>query len=116
MISLNSLPDVSLNDAAKIEQIRLLLVQAIDDLEQVARSRELTNLVWDINSTNRDQNWSKTSIVLESYEDKRDESLESALSTLRELAEMIEKETLIAPTSMDIDENINLELATVNTL
>jgi len=68
MISLASLTDVTLNDAAKIEQIRLLIV----------------------------------------------ESLESALSTLRELAGIIEKETLVATSSGDINENTNLELTGID--
>lgn len=110
MISLTNLPDASLDDATKIEEIRLLIVHAIDDLEQLARSRELTNLIWDVNSTNREQNWSKTSALLESYENSRDKSLKSALSTLRELSDMIEKETLITSSSENIDENTNVEL------
>ena len=114
MISLASLTDVTLNDAAKIEQIRLLIVEAIDDLEQVARSRALTNMVWEVNSNNRGQNWSQTSVLLESYENNRDRSLESALSTLRELAGIIEKETFVAPSSGDINENTNLELTGID--
>lgn len=115
MISLTTLPKYSLDDAEKAEQIRLLVVQAIDDLEQMVRARELTNQIWDINSTNREQNWNKTSVLLESYEDSRDESLESALSTLRELAGMINGETLLVESSADVGLNINIGVATINT-
>jgi len=114
MISLAKLPNISLDDAAKIEQIRLLLVHAIDDLEHMARLRELTDQVWDINITNMEQNWSKTSVLLESYEENRDESLESALSTLRELADIIDAETLSIPSPADVGVNINIGVATIN--
>ena len=70
MISLNNLSKISINDVEKVEQIRLLIVHALDDLEQLSRLRELTNQVWDVNSSNMENNWCKTSILLESYEEK----------------------------------------------
>lgn len=63
-----------------------LIINTIDNLEQLDRSRELTNIVWDINLTNKtDRNWQKVEVLLESYEKTRDKSLEAALSNLREL-------------------------------
>lgn len=114
MISLTTLPKYSVNDAEKVEHMRLLIVQAIDNLEQMVRVRELTNQIWDINSTYREENWDKTSVLLESYEENRDESLESALSTLRELAGMINGETLLVESSADVGLNINIGVATIN--
>lgn len=90
MISLKNLPDISVAEAAEIEQIQVLIVNAIDSLEQVARARELTNIIWDVNASSQtEQEWMKTEVLLESYEQQRDEALESALSDLRELNEMM---------------------------
>ena len=60
-------------------------------MEQIVRARELTNIIWDVNieKSKIQQNWIKTEILLESYERTRDESLESALSNLKELVEII---------------------------
>ena len=90
MSSLNNLLDIPLTDAAEFEQMWFLIINSIDNLEQVVRARELTNIIWDINvkSSKTEQDWKKTEILLESYERTRDESLESALSNLRELAKM----------------------------
>ena len=66
-------------------------MDAIDNLEQVARTRELTNILWDINFkiNKTEQEWNKVEILLESYEKMRDESLEAALSKLREAMEIL---------------------------
>ncbi len=63
----------------------------MDNLEKVARARELTNILWDINFkiTKTEQEWNKVEILLESYEKMRDESLEAALSKLREAIEIL---------------------------
>ncbi len=73
------------------EQLWSLIIDAIDHLEQVARTRELTNILWDINakSIKTEQDWQRVEILLESYEKVRDESLEAALSNLRELVQML---------------------------
>lgn len=65
----------------------LLAMDTIDNLEQVARTRELTNILGDINFKlgKTEQEWNKVEILLESYEKMRDESLEAALTKLREL-------------------------------
>ena len=121
MISLNNLSKISINDVEKVEQIRLLIVHALDDLEQLSRLRELTNQVWDVNSSNMENNWCKTSILLESYEEKRDESLESALSILRELVDILDEKkilddkTLVVKPSTSIDLNLDVEETTLNT-
>ena len=66
-------------------------MDAVDRLEQVARARELTNILWDINFkiAKTEQEWNKVEILLESYEKMRDESLEAALSNLREAIEIL---------------------------
>ncbi|MGF1588166.1 MAG: hypothetical protein ACFCU7_02800 [Pleurocapsa sp.] len=73
------------------ERLWSLIIDAIDHLEQVARTRELTNILWDINakSIKTEQDWQRVEILLESYEKVRDESLEAALSNLRELVQII---------------------------
>ncbi len=73
------------------ERLWSLIIGAIDNLEQVARARELTNILWDINvKTNRtDQDWTRMEILLESYERTIDEPLEAALSDLRELVQIM---------------------------
>ena len=98
MISLTNLPDMLVAEVTEIEQMQLLIINAIDDLEQMARARELTNIIWDINvnSNKTDEDWRKTEILLESYEKLRDEALESALSNLKELADVVEISTNVS--------------------
>ena len=116
MSSLTKVRHVSLTEATKIEEIRLFITNAIDDLEQTARARELTSLIWDVNTNQNEteHNWRKTEILLESYEKQRDESLESALLTLKELAEMIDEDNLERVSSSDVGVNINIDVQTVN--
>ena len=68
-----------------------LVADAIDNLENVARTRELTNILWDINFkiNKTEQEWNKVEILLESYEKMRDESLEAALTNLRDLMRIL---------------------------
>ena len=75
----------------KTDQSCSLIIDAIDNLEQLIRARELTNIIWDINvnGSQTEEDWNKTEILLESYERARDESLESALSSLRELVQIM---------------------------
>ena len=96
MSSLTNLFDISIADAAELEQTWFLIINAIDNLEQMARARELTNMIWDINVNSRqtEQDWKKTAILLESYERTRDESLESALSNLRGLVKIMNSSNL----------------------
>ena len=110
MISLTNLPDISVADVAEIEQMRLLIINAIDDLEQLARARELTNIIWELNLKNSqtELDWRKTEILLESYERTRDESLESALSNLRELSKIVNDSTLSNLSSPNVGVNINI--------
>ena len=91
MTSLTNLFDISVVNTVEREQMWSLIINAIDNLEEVARARELTNVIWDINlqSSKTEQDWRKTEILLESYEKTRDESLESALSNLKELVEIM---------------------------
>ena len=96
MTSLTNLFDISVVNTVEREQMWSLIINAIDNLEEVARARELTNVIWDINlqSTKTEQDWRKTEILLESYEKTRDESLESALSNLKELVEIMNASNL----------------------
>jgi hypothetical protein len=96
MTSLANLFDISVVNTVEREQMWSLIIDAIDNLEKVARARELTNIIWDINlqSSKTDRDWQKTEILLESYEKTRDESLESALSNLKELVEIMSASNL----------------------
>ena len=104
MSSLTNLLDISLADAVELEKMWFLIINSIDNLEQVARARELTNIIWDINakSSKTEQDWKKTEILLESYERIRDESLESALSNLRELVKIMNRSTRPNLSSQDV--------------
>lgn len=97
MSPLTNLLDISVVDTVELEQMWFLILNAIDSLEQVARARELTNIIWDINDrgSKTEQDWKKTEILLESYERIRDESLEAALSNLRELVEIMNDSNLL---------------------
>lgn len=94
MTSTINLLDISVVNAVDLEQMWLLVIEAVDDLEQVARARELTNVIWDVNTTSSEEGWEKTEILLESYERTRDESLESALSNLKELMKIMNESKL----------------------
>ena len=69
------------------ERLWFLIVNTVDNLEQIDRARELTNIISDVNfkSKNTERDWKKIAVLLESYEQARDESLEAALLNLREL-------------------------------
>lgn len=69
------------------ERIWLLVINTIDNLDRVARVRELTNMVSDINikSSKTEEDRQRVKILIESYREVRDESLEAALFNLREL-------------------------------
>ena len=112
MVSIANLPDLSVADRSEIEQIRLLIVDAIDDLEQLARARELTNVIWETNGINSetDRNYQRIAVLLESYERTRDESLESALEKLKELAEVINGMVHSNLSTPDIGVNISIGL------
>ena len=73
------------------ERLWWLIIEAIDNLEPVARARELTNILWDVNvkDDKTKQDWNRVEILLESYEKTRDKSLEAALSNLRELVRIM---------------------------
>ena len=107
-MSLTNLPNISIADNAEVEQMRLLVLNAIDDLEQMARARELTNIIWEVNANSHktEQDWQKTEVLLESYEKARDESLESALSNLRQLEEIMNDSTLSNLSLQDFGANI----------
>ena len=96
MSSLINLLDISVINVEEQEQMCSLAINAIDNLEQMARARDLTNIIWDINISNSktEQDWRKVETLLESYEKTRDESLESALSDLRELVTIMNNSNL----------------------
>lgn len=96
MGSLINLLDISVIDTEEQKQMCLLAINAIDNLEQIARARDLTSIIWDINvnDSKTEHDWRKIEILLESYEKTRDESLESALSDLRELITMMNDSNL----------------------
>lgn len=98
MSTLVNLLDISVVHAEEVEQMWTLIIDAIDRLEEVTRARELTNVIWEINvnSDKTEEDWKKTEILLESYEKARDESLESALSNLKELVKVMNNSNLIS--------------------
>lgn len=77
------------------ERLWFLIVNTVDNLEQIDRARELTNIISDVNfkSKNTERDWKKIAVLLESYEQARDESLEAALFNLRELVLAMSKLT-----------------------
>ena len=94
MTSTINLLDISVVNAVDLERMWLLVIDAVDNLEQVSRARELTNIIWDVNISGSEKNWEKTEVLLESYERTRDESLESALSNLKELTRIMNESKL----------------------
>ena len=97
MSQFTNLLDISVVDTVELEQMWFLIFNAIDSLEQAARARELTNLIWDINDRGNktERDWKKIEILLESYERTRDESLEAALTNLRELVRIMNDSNLL---------------------
>ena len=112
MVYTTKFSDLLVTDRTDIEQMRMLIVDAIDDLEQLARARELTNAIWETASMNgrTDNGLLRLEVLLESYERTRDESLESALVKLKELAEVMNDTVSSSLSSPDIDINIGIGL------
>lgn len=75
-----------MSNSLEREESWTLIVNAVDNLEQLVRARELTSIIWDINANRvkTEQEWLRTAMLLESYERIRDESLEAALLSLKE--------------------------------
>lgn len=73
------------------KELLRLIINAIDDLEQVIRARELINILWAINTSSckTEEDWNRAEILLESYEKTRDEFLEAAISNLKESVEVM---------------------------
>ena len=72
-------------------QIWILIFTILDRLEELERTKVLTDLIWEINSdrSKSKANWKRTEVLLTSYEKSRDESLNAALSNLRELVDVL---------------------------
>lgn len=98
MSTLVNLLDISVVNAEEVEQMWTLIINAIDRLEEITRARELTNVIWEINvrGSKTEQDWKRTEVLLESYEKARDESLESALSDLKELVQVMKNSNLLS--------------------
>ena len=71
--------------------VRSLVLSAMDNLNQLARARELINILWDTQTelNKGEQNWDRIEILLECYEEKRDKYLELALSDLEQLRQIV---------------------------
>ena len=112
MIYSTKFADLLVTDRIEVEQMQMLIVNAIDDLEQLARARELTNAIWESDSMNgrTDRGSQRLEVLLESYERTRDESLESALVKLKELAEVMNNTVSSSLSSPEIDINIGIGL------
>ena len=68
-------------------QLWVLIFNILDNLEELERTKVLTDVIWEINS-DRDKlqnNWRRTEVILKSYEKYRDETLEASLSNVKEL-------------------------------
>lgn len=72
-------------------RLRSLVLSAIDNLNEVARARELTNIIEEnqIVLIKNERSWDKVEILLESYEKRRDEYLEPALADLEQIRQII---------------------------
>ena len=72
-------------------QIYVLIFNVLDNLEELSRIKVLTDIIWDVNSdrSRLEKNWRQTEVLLDSYEKSRDESLEIALSNLKELVNVL---------------------------
>ena len=112
MIYSTKFADLLVTDRIEVEQMQMLIVNAIDDLEQLSRARELTNAIWEADSMNggTDKGLQRLEVLLESYERTRDESLESALAKLKELSEVLNNTVSSSLSSPEIDINIGIGL------
>lgn len=68
-------------------QLWILIFSILDNLEELEKTKVLTDIIWEINSdrSKLKTNWRRTEVLLRSYEKYRDSSLEIALSNLKEL-------------------------------
>ena len=112
MIYSTKFAELLVTDRIEVEQMQMLIVNAIDDLEQLSRARELTNAIWEAESMNcrTDKSLQRLEVLLESYERTRDESLESALAKLKELSEVLNNTVSSSLSSPEIDINIGIGL------
>lgn len=71
--------------------IRSLVFSAMDNLNQLSRTRELINILWDTQTEfkKNEQDWNRIEILLECYQEKRDKYLELAISDLEQLRQLI---------------------------
>ena len=72
-------------------QLYVLIFNILDNLEELSRIKALTDIIWDVNldRSKLEENWRRTEVLLESYEKSRDESLDIALSNLKELVNVL---------------------------
>lgn len=72
-------------------QLWALIFNIIDNLEELERTKVLTDVIWEINSNQSklQNNWRRTEVLLRSYEKSRDESLEASLSNMKELVDAL---------------------------
>ena len=72
-------------------QIWILIFNILDNLEELEKTKVLTNIIWETNSdpSQPEINWRRTEVLLKSYENSRDESLKTALSNLKELIDTL---------------------------
>ena len=63
----------------------------MNNLEQLDRTKELIEILWDINTEcNRDEkDWERVELLLECYEARRNKYLSSALSDLERLRQIV---------------------------
>ena len=72
-------------------QLWILIFKVLDHLEELEKTKVLTDIIWEINPnlSKSETNWRRTEVLLKSYEKSRNESLEVALSSLKELANVL---------------------------
>ena len=73
------------------QRLRSLVFSALDNFNQVERSKELIDILWDIhievNKTDRD--WERVELLLECYEQRRNKYLSELQSDLEQLRQIV---------------------------
>ncbi len=72
-------------------QLWIFIFNVMDNLEELKRTGELIDIIWDVSpdQTKTEKDWERTELLLKSYEKLRDESLDSALSNLKDLVDAL---------------------------
>ena len=72
-------------------RLRSLVLSAMDNFHQLERSKELMDILWDIQIEYKkdERDWERVELLLESYETRRDKYLHELSEDLEQLRQIV---------------------------